>query len=110
MVIWYKYKMDAQNKYNTKGAPISSDTYGLIYDQGKNNIGIKLYYSNFPNGENSFFKRGGNYNNDTDAGLFYFNNNNGNSNINNGFRVALVVGQPDFDFSLNLDTLFLGTN
>ena len=47
-------------------------------------------YSYFPNTSNPFFKRGGNYNNGTNAGVFYFNNNNGNSNSNNSFRVVLA--------------------
>ena len=49
------------------------------------------YYSNFPNTSNPFFKRGGNYNNGSNAGVFYFNNNNGNSNSNNSFRPVLVA-------------------
>ena len=49
------------------------------------------YYSNFPYSTNQFFIRGGNYNNTSNAGLFYFNNNNGNANSNNGFRPVLVA-------------------
>ena len=49
------------------------------------------YYSNFPNTNNPFFIRGGNYNNDTNAGVFYFNRNNGNNNSNNSFRVVVPV-------------------
>ena len=49
------------------------------------------YYSNFPNTNNPFFIRGGNYNNDTNAGVFYFNNNTGNNNSNNSFRVVVPV-------------------
>lgn len=39
-----------------------------------------------------FVKRGGNVNNGANAGVFYSNITNGNSNNNNGFRPALVVG------------------
>ena len=49
-------------------------------------------YSNFPNGEYSFFIRGGGYTYDTAAGLFYFYDGDGCSYIGDGFRVALVVG------------------
>ena len=56
----------------------------------KKQVGLN-YYSNFPDSNNPFFERGGNYNNGSDAGLFYFNNNNGNANSNNSFRVVVPV-------------------
>src|SRR5574344_3102828 len=40
-----------------------------------NFVGIKLYYSNFVTAGNPVFKRGGNYNNGDQAGVFTFNNN-----------------------------------
>ena len=49
------------------------------------------YYSNFPNSDWPFFNRGGNYNNDSNAGVFYFNRNTGEANDNNGFRVVVPV-------------------
>lgn len=49
------------------------------------------YYSNFPNSNNPFFIRGGNYSNTTNAGVFYFNNSNGTANTNNSFRVVVPV-------------------
>ena len=49
-------------------------------------IGFKL------NSCKPFVKRGGNVNNGANAGVFYSNITNGNSNNNNGFRPALVVG------------------
>ena len=52
-------------------------------------IGIKLYYSNFVYSTNPFVMRGGNFNNGSNAGLFYFNNNTGGTNANNGFRPVL---------------------
>ena len=64
---------------------LQSKTFFDIIQKGLN------YYSNFPNTSNPFFKRGGNYNNGTNAGVFYFNNNNGNSNSNNSFRPVLVA-------------------
>ena len=54
-------------------------------------LGIKLYYSNFPYLSNPFFIRGGNFNNSSNAGLFYFNNANGGTNNNYGFRPVLGV-------------------
>ena len=39
---------------------------------------------------NPWFKRGGNFNNGTGAGVLYFNRNNGNANSNNGSRVVLA--------------------
>ena len=49
------------------------------------------YYSNFPNTNNPFFERGGGYNNDTNAGVFLFNNINGNNNNTISFRVVVPV-------------------
>ena len=71
-------------KFLTKKV-LQSKTFFDIIQKGLN------YYSNFPNTSNPFFKRGGNYNNGTNAGVFYFNNNNGNSNSNNSFRPVLVA-------------------
>ena len=56
----------------------------------KKQVGLN-YYSNFPNTSNPFFNRGGNYNNETNAGVFYFNNDNGNDWNNNTFRVVVPV-------------------
>ena len=39
---------------------------------------------------NPFVDRGGNYNNTTNAGVFYSGRNNGNANDNHGFRACLV--------------------
>ena len=52
-------------------------------------LGIKLHYPNLCNASNPFVKRGGNYNNEANAGVFYSNNTNGNSNSNNSFRAVL---------------------
>ena len=47
------------------------------------------YYANFVNTSNPFFIRGGRPDNTTAAGMFAFNNTNGNANTTNGFRVAV---------------------
>ena len=57
---------------------------------GKKYMGLNCY-SNFPRTSNPFFIRGGNYNNETNAGVFYFNNNTGNNNSNRSFRVVVPV-------------------
>ena len=57
---------------------------------GKKYMGLNCY-SNFPRTSNPFFIRGGNYNNETNAGVFYFNNDNGNDWNNNSFRVVVPV-------------------
>ena len=49
-------------------------------------IGIKLK----PYGVNAFLYRGGNGSNGASAGVFYFNNGNGNLNNNLGFRACVV--------------------
>ena len=48
-------------------------------------------YSNFPNASSPFFRRGGGYNNGTNAGVFYFYNYSGNSGSGNSFRPVLVA-------------------
>ena len=49
------------------------------------NLGLNRYASN------PFVKRGGNYNNGGNAGVFNSNIANGNANNNNGFRPVVVV-------------------
>ena len=49
------------------------------------------YYANFVNTSVPFFARGGRADNTTNAGMFAFNNTNGNTNTTNGFRVAVPV-------------------
>ena len=48
-------------------------------------------YSYFPYTSGPFFERGGNCNNGTDAGVFYFSNGNGISYGGNSFRPVLVA-------------------
>ena len=48
-------------------------------------------YSNFPYTSGPFFERGGNYNNGTGAGVFYFSNSNGISYGGDSFRPVLVT-------------------
>ena len=64
---------------------LQSKTFFDIIQKGLN------YYSNFPNTSNPFFKRGGNYNNGTNAGVFYFNYYNGYSSSGDSFRPVLVA-------------------
>ena len=56
--------------------------YALIYR-------VQAVNSNFVTSNNPFFKRGGNYNNGSNAGLFNFNNNDGGANENKSFRSVL---------------------
>ena len=46
--------------------------------------------ADFVEDDNSWFVRGGNYDNGSEAGSFQFENNNGNANNNNSARAALV--------------------
>ena len=50
-----------------------------------------MYYSIFPGLYGPFFNRGGRFANESYAGLFAFNRNDGNSNFNHGFRPVLVA-------------------
>lgn len=52
-------------------------------------IGIKPNdNANFVNSSNPWSIRGGNYNNTTNTGVFNFNRNTGEANINNSWRLA----------------------
>ena len=86
----------ASSDNNTNNYNANSGKYGdAVYETSANgNSSSSSWYgdySYFPYTSNPFFKRGGNYNNGTNAGVFYFNNNNGNSNSNNSFRPVLVA-------------------
>ena len=60
---------------------------------GINNlVGLNCNYSNVvSSSSNPVFKRGGNYNNGTNAGVFASNNNSGDANSNNSFRPVWVA-------------------
>jgi hypothetical protein len=67
--------------YNKKGVDLTQSV-------SSNNQSWGSDYSNFVNSSNPWFKRGGNSNNGSNAGVFASNNNNGNGNNNVGFRVV----------------------
>ncbi len=97
--------------YGTNGSPATGESgftefpeskyYNLYTTTSANNsnIGDALYetsewnndYASFVNSSKPFFKRGGDYSDTSNAGVFYFNYNNGYSYYNNGFRVCLAV-------------------
>ena len=76
-----------------------------VYETSDTDTAWYSDYSYFPNTSNPFFNRGGNYNNETNAGVFYFNNNTGNNNSNRSFRVVVPVlrykGKLKIDESVN---------
>ena len=51
-------------------------------------------YSYAPNFNTSVFLRGGHYNSNSNAGVFFFNNAGGTASSNDGFRVVLTGVQP----------------
>ena len=79
-----------ENNYNA-----NSSKYGdAVYETSTSGSGSTSWYgdySNFPGTSSPFFKRGGAYNNGTDAGVFYFNDNNGYSSSYGSFRPVLVA-------------------
>ena len=97
--------------YGTNGSPATGESgftefpeskyYNLYTTTSANNsnIGDALYETSEWNNDNAvfvssyypFFKRGGDYSDTSNAGVFYFNYNNGYSYYNNGFRVCLAV-------------------
>ena len=81
---------NATNNYNA-----NSGKYGdAVYETSTSGSGSTSWYgdySNFPDTSNPFFVRGGAYNNGTNAGVFYFNVSNGNSDSISSFRPVLVA-------------------
>ena len=79
-----------ENNYNA-----NSSKYGdAVYETSTNGSGSTSWYgdySNFPHTSGPFFLRGGYYIYGTNAGVFYFNYNNGGSNSNYSFRPVLVA-------------------
>ena len=74
----------------------NSGKYGdAVYETSANgNSSSSSWYgdcSNFPYTSGPFFERGGNYNNGTGAGVFYFSNSNGISYGGDSFRPVLVA-------------------
>ena len=64
-------------------------------------------YSYAPNFNTSVFLRGGHYNSNSNAGVFFFNNAGGTASSNDGFRVVLTGVQPvaptTYTITYNLD-------
>ena len=82
---------NATDNYNA-----NSSKYGdAVYETSANgNTGNGSWYgdhSDFPNSSSPFFDRGGYYNNGTGAGVFYFDNYNGNGDSGGSFRPVLVA-------------------
>ena len=85
----------ASSDNNTNNYNANSGKYGdAVYETSTNGSGSTSWYGDysvFPNTSYPFFRRGGGYNDGTVAGVFYFNNNNGNSNGSISFRPVLVA-------------------
>ena len=79
-----------ENNYNA-----NSSKYGdAVYETSTNGSGSTSWYgdySYFPHTSSPFFGRGGNYNNGTNAGVFYFSNYIGSSDSYHSFRPVLVA-------------------
>ena len=99
----YKVTSDGQsNNYNNSqpttglGQP-TKDTghYGdAVWETSSSYSGSGSWYSDyssFPYSGSPFFLRGGGYDGTSNAGVFYFGNNTGNSSSNSSFRVVLPV-------------------
>ena len=81
---------NATNNYNA-----NSSKYGdAVYETSTNGSGSTSWYgdySYFPYTSVPFFERGGRYNGGADAGVFYFDNYNGDSYSGYSFRPVLVA-------------------
>ena len=85
----------ASTDNNTNNYNANSSKYGdAVYETSTNGSGSTSWYgdySYFPNSSSPFFERGGNCNDGTGAGVFYFSNDNGVSYSNYSFRPVLVA-------------------
>ncbi len=83
------------NKASTNNWLANTLIYGdAIRETSTAGTGSTSWYSdgsNFPGLNGPFSVRGGNYDDGTSAGLFYFARNDGDSNYYNGFRAVVVV-------------------
>ena len=89
------YSIGTDGDSYTGNYAAASGKYGdAVYETSSTGDGTDSWYSDcsyFPDTDYPFFIRGGNYNDKSDAGVFYFNNDNGNDNNDIGFRVVVPV-------------------
>ena len=85
----------ASTDNNTNNYNANSSKYGdAVYETSTSGSGSTSWYGDysiFPNSSVPFFYRGGGYSNGTYAGVFYFNNYDGNSYGSISFRPVLVA-------------------
>ena len=83
------------NKYIDVYDSYSSSKFGdAVFETSYSSSGSNSWFSDsslFVSSYYSVFKRGGSWDNGSDAGLFYFNNNTGDAIGNYGFRPVCVV-------------------
>ena len=85
----------ASSDNNTNNYNANSSKYGdAVYETSTSGSGSTSWYgdySGFPGTSDPFFVRGGYCGSGTDAGVFYFGNDNGSSSGNGSFRPVLVA-------------------
>ena len=82
---------DSNSNNYTANADVCGDA---VYETSSSVPGATSWnsaYSTFPNTTGPFFRRGGDYNDDKNAGMFYFHITNGLSNGGHSFRPVLVA-------------------
>ena len=79
------------NNYNANSSKYGDAVYETSVNGSSSNSSWYGDWSNFPNTDWPFFKRGGYCSNGTDAGMFYFNNDSGGNNSERSFRPVLTV-------------------
>ena len=85
---------DTSDKRSQINYNMNNKIYGdAIRETSTKDTGTTSWYSDgsyFPEGYDPFFDRGGRFDNEKSAGLFYFGRPDGNSGYGNGFRVTLI--------------------
>lgn len=85
------------NKYIDRYTTYSNVKYGdAVYETTRSSGGPTAWYSDYAympdDNLNSWFKRGGMYNDDTDAGAFYFHETAGSAYPSESWRAVVLVG------------------
>lgn len=89
------YKVGADSANREENYQANKGIYGdAVYETSSKGDGTQLSWNNdysyFPYSTYPFFVRGGNFNNSSSAGVFYFSYSNGEANGDQSFRVVVI--------------------
>ena len=85
------YNKKYYNTYSTRADGTSTYTTRILGDATAETVGWNGDYANFVYSSGPWFRRGGDYSNTSDAGVFYFGDSTGAAVSYNSFRVVLAI-------------------